>query len=97
MVGEVGFACAEQTLDSGHQLIVNPDAAHGVVDGRIDHHWGLVRVVVGDLLIHLEEVAVLVGYHILAEALDGVGEVKEYGETGAVDTKALVAALLGST
>ena len=38
VVREVTFADGEQTLDRGHQFVVNPDTTHGVVDSRIDHH-----------------------------------------------------------
>ncbi len=43
---------------------------------RVDAHRHLVRVLTGDLLVHVEEVAVL-GFHgLLPEALDGIGEVE---------------------
>ena len=75
MVREVTFADSEQALNRCLQFVVNPDAAHGVVAGGEDHHGGLVRVVVGNHLVHVEEVAVAVAHDVLAEALDGVLEV----------------------
>ena len=59
MVGEVGFTENEAARNRGHQIVVHPEAAHGVVDGREDTHRDLVRVFVGNLFVHLEEVAVL--------------------------------------
>ena len=36
----------------------------------VDLHWGFVRVVVGNLLVHLEEVAVFRLHHVLTEFLN---------------------------
>ena len=95
VVGEVGFAGGEEAGDGGLQLVVDPEAAHGVVDGGVDHHGHLVGVLVGDFLVHLEEVAVLLLHDVAAEAADGVGEVEVDGQSGAADAEAGVAALLG--
>ena len=48
----------------------------------VDPHRNLVRVLIGDPLIHVEEVAVLLLDSILAHALNGLGEV-EVDTTGA--------------
>ena len=76
------------------------------MDGGEDHHrvvvvdavlgaGELARVDVGDLLVHVEEVAVALAHHVEAEAVDGLGEVEEYGQAGVVDAEAVVAAFLG--
>ena len=59
VVGEVRFAEHVQARDVAHQVVVHPQPAHRVVDGRVDAHRHLVRILVGDLLVHLEQVAVL--------------------------------------
>ena len=51
VVGEVGFTENEAARNSGHQIVVHPEAAHGVVDGREDTHRNLVRVFVGNLFL----------------------------------------------
>ena len=61
------------------------------------HHRFVVRRYIGDLLIHVEEVAVALCHCILAKTVDGVAEIEEHGKTGVVDTEALVAAFLGGT
>ena len=96
VVGEVGLADGVEARDGGLQVVVDPDAAHRVVDGGIDHHRLLPRGARGDLLVH-EEVAVTLGDALVAEALDGVREVKIDGLAGLVDAEAGVAALLGGT
>ena len=61
-----------------------------------DHHGCFVGVVIRDHLIHVEEVAVAVAYHILAKALDGILEVEVYG-VACTYTIAGVATFLGCT
>ena len=62
-----------------------------------DHHRGLVGILVDDLLIHLEEVAVFLLYYVTAEALDGVSEVEVDGQTRIVHAEACIATFLGGT
>ena len=73
VVGEVRLAEHEQAGQVAHQVVVDPQPAHRVVDGGVDAHRHLVRVLVGDALVHLEEVAVALLDHVLAEALDRLG------------------------
>ena len=60
-----------------HQVVVHPQAAHGVVDGGIDAHRHLVGIFAGDALVHVEQVAVALLDDVLAEALDGVAEIED--------------------
>ncbi len=62
------------------QFIIDPDSTHGVVDSRIDHHGYLVGIIVGNLLIHLEKVAIFFLNHIFTKALNGIFEIQEYGQ-----------------
>ena len=108
VVAEVALANSKEAGDRGLQLVVHPDAAHRVVDGGVDHH-GLVvlhavdlvgevaGIDVGDLFVHIKEVAVALLHGVEAEAVDGLGEVEEHSQAGVVHAEALVAALLGST
>ena len=95
MVAEVGLTRGEEAGDGGLQLVVDPEAAHGVVHGGVDHHRHPVGVLVSDFLVHLEEVAVLLLDDVAAEALDGVGEVKIDGQARGTHAVAGVAAFLG--
>src|SRR5262249_20762026 len=47
-----------------------------VVHGGIDAHRDFVRILVGDALVHLEEIAVSLADLVLAEAFDGVREIE---------------------
>ncbi len=76
VVGEVRFAEGVQARDGSHQVVVHPEAAHRVVGRRVDPHRDLVRVLVGDSLVHLEEVVVPLCDDALPEAADRVGEVE---------------------
>ena len=97
VVREIGLADGVEARDGGHQVVVNPDAAHRVVHGGENLHRLLVGAHVGDLLVHVEEVAVTLFDNILAQTLDGGLEVEEYGQTCLVHAEACVAALLGGT
>ena len=108
MVGEVTLTDGEEAWDGGLQLIVDPDTTHGIVDGGIDHHRLVVLHAIdlvghiagediGNLLVHLEEVAITLHDDIDAEAVDRLREVEEHSQTGVVDTEALVATLLSGT
>ena len=97
VVGEVGLTENEATRNRGHQIVVNPEAAHGVVDGREDAHRDLVRVFVGDFLVHLEQVTILGRNTCNAHALDSVGEVEINGLLGGTHAETCVADLLGVT
>ena len=97
VVGEVGLADGEESRNAGHQFVVNPNAAHGVMERGEDHHRRLVGILVDDLLIHLEEVAVFLLYYVTAQALDGVSEVEVDGEARVVHAEACIATFLGCT
>ena len=65
------------------------------MDSREYHHWLLVWVCIGNLLIHIEEVTVALTYNILTKTLDSILEVEEHGQTSVVHTIAGIATLLG--
>ncbi len=95
VVGEVGLADREQARDGGLQVVVDPQAAHGVVDRRVDAHGDPVGVLAGDPLVHLEEVAVPLGHRRPAQARDRVGEVEVDPQPAGADPAPLVADALG--
>ena len=101
VVGEVRLAGHVQTGQVRLEVVVNPQATHGVVDGRVNAHRHLVGVVARDALVHVEEVAVLRGDGGLAHTGDGLGEVEVDAAGDAVnlraDATALVAHVLGLT
>ena len=75
VVGEVGLAEHEQTGDGAHQVVVHPEAAHGVVRSWVDAHGRLVGALRGDLVVNVEEVSVLGGHLVPTVPLDHVAEV----------------------
>ncbi len=95
VVGEVGLADREQARHGGLQVVVDPEPAHRVVDRRVDPHRHPVRVLGGDPLVHLEQVAVLGLHRVPAQPSDGVGEVQVDALPAGSDAAALVADVLG--
>ena len=96
VVAKVGFASSEESGDGGLQFVIHPKATHGVMYGRIDHHRGLVGILVRYLLVHLEKVAILLFDGVPAQALDGIGEVEVDGIACAHAITG-IAAFLGGT
>ena len=94
VVGEVGLADREQARDGGLEVVVDPQPAHRVVHGGVDPHRHLVRVLGGDPLVHLEEVAVLLLDRRPAQPRDGVGEVEVDALAAGAHAAALVADVL---
>ncbi len=85
VIGEIGFTEDEESGDGGHEIVIHPEAAHGVVGGGIDAHGDFVGVLASDALVHFEEVAVALGNFMFAEALDGVGEIEIDAQAGFTD------------
>ncbi len=94
VVGEVRLAGHEQAGDRGLEVVVDPQAAHHVVDRGVDPHRGLVRVLAGDPGVHVEEVVVLLLDAVAAEALDRGAEVQVDATTYALDRRADAATLV---
>ena len=97
MIGEVGLTDSIKTRNGSLEIIVYPDTSHGIVDCRIDHHWLFPWRRSSDLFIHLEQVSVTLGNSLVAESLDSVSEIKEYGKSSFIHTETGVASFLGCT
>ena len=76
VIGEVRLAEHEQPGQVAHQVVVDPQPTHRVVDRRVDAHRDDVRVLAGDALVHLEEVAVALLDDRPPEPLDRLREVE---------------------
>ena len=65
------------------------------MDGGVNAHGRLVRILAGNALVHLEQVAVALFNGVTAQTLDGVAEVQINGQTGFSHAAAFVAHHLG--
>ena len=108
VVREVALADSKESRNGRLQFVIDPNAAHRVVDGGENHHrmvvfhtvdflGELARIDIGDFLIHFEEVAVALHNFVDAEAVNRLREVEEHSQTGVVYAEAVVATLLGGT
>ena len=95
VVGEVAFTRGKEPGNGRHQVVVDPEPAHGVVRCRIDLHRLLVGADTHDVLVHVEEVAVALLDDVPAEAVDGIGEVEVDPVPGRGDSPSVVTGLLG--
>src|SRR5262249_26377272 len=81
VIREISFTYRVKAWNCRHQVVVDPQAAHCVVDRRIDSHRSFVRIFTGDPFVHVEQISVSFGNHLLAEALNRVLKIQ-------VDTQA---------
>ena len=88
VVGEVRLAEHVEPRDVAHEVVVDPQPAHRVVDRGVDAHGHLVRVLVGDAVVHLDEVAVALLDDVVPESLDRVAEVEVHTVLQWTDTTA---------
>src|SRR5699024_6854200 len=95
VVGEVRLPDHEQAGDGGLQVLGDPEAAHRVVHRRANAHRHLAGVLPGDLLVHLEQAAVLRLDRLAAHPLDRGTEVQVHPAPAGAHTAALVTDLLG--
>ena len=58
MVREVCLANDKEPRDGRLKIVIDPKTTHRVVDSRENTHGRLIRVVVGNALVHLKEIAV---------------------------------------
>ena len=94
VVREVRLTEDIQTGQVALQVVVHPQAAHRVMDRRVDSHRDFVRVFSGDLLVHVKEVAVLASHDIFAITFDGCCEIEIHRQTGRPDAVAGITAFL---
>lgn len=97
VVGEVRFAEDEETGDVGHEVVVHPETSHRVVHGGVDSHRSFVGIFPGDLVVHVEQVAVALANLIFAQAFDGICEVEVNAEAAGTHSAPVVARLFCGT
>ncbi len=97
VIGKIRFAQHEKPGNGGHQVVVHPQPAHGVVNRGVDAHRHLVGVLIGDALVHLKQVAVTLANLCLAEPADGVRKVQINTLAARPDSAPFVAHLLRGT
>ena len=95
VVGEVGFTEDVESGNGALEVVVDPESPHGVVDGGVDPHGNLVGVLVGDLVVHMEEVSIFLFDDVESVAFDGLCEVEVDGGPGFPNPLSGVAAFLG--
>ena len=95
MVGKVRLPGHMKSGKIRHQVVIDPEPSHRVVDCWENLHGGLVGVLSLDLLIHLEEIAVSGGNGVMAVPEDGVTKVEVDAKSGWCDPAPLIADLLG--
>src|SRR5205823_2907304 len=60
----------------GHQVVIDPQAAHGVVRRGKDAHRHFVRIFARDALVHFKQVAITLGNLLRAQPLEGFRKIE---------------------
>ena len=97
VIGEVRLASHMQAGDGAHEVVVHPQTAHRIVHSRVDTHRPLIRILIRDTLVHVEQIAVAFGNRVLAEALDGIREIQIHAQPARADTATIITGFLGGT
>ena len=79
------------------QVVIHPEAPHGVMDRRINPHGGFIRVLAGDFLVHMKKVAVPFPDNLLSEALYRIGKIQVHPEPALAHAPAFIANMLRLT
>ena len=96
VVGEVCFADGVKSGHRCHQVVIHPEAAHRVVNGRIDSHGSFIWVLTRYALVHVEKIAVALIDDLLAQAFDRLRKIQINAQAGSY-TEAFVAYGFGIT
>ncbi|MEY5014104.1 MAG: hypothetical protein RIS92_462 [Verrucomicrobiota bacterium] len=97
VVGEVRFAEDEEPGDVGHEVVVHPETSHRVVHGGVDAHRSFVGIFSGDLVVHVEQIAIALANLVFAQAFDGICEVEVNPEAAGTNSAPVVARLFCGT
>jgi hypothetical protein len=95
MVGEVRLAQDKQARHGAHQVVINPQPAHRIMQRGINPHRHFVCILAGDRLVHVEQIAVPLFDRTDAEPLDRVGEIEIYTLAPRAHAAAFIADLFG--
>src|SRR5258708_1203249 len=95
MIAEIGFTQNEKARNIAHELIIDPQAAHGVMDRRVNAHRRFIGIFPRDLFIHLKEVAIAAFNSLKTKALDGVGKIQIHAKAMIANAATLITYLFG--
>ncbi len=91
MVGEICLTDDKEAWNGAHQIVINPQPSHRIVRRGVDPHGSPVGIFPGDPLIHLEQIAVPLTYHLESLLFDHVGKIQVHPVAAGSDPPALIA------
>ena len=95
VIGEVGLSQNKQTREIRHEVIVNPQPAHRIVNRRINPHRRLIGILVRDLVIDVEEIAVALAHTSLRQTANRVRKIEIHSKPGCTNPTTLITDSLG--
>src|SRR5439155_19391407 len=76
VIRKIRLAEHKEARHVAHQVVIHPEAAHGVMNSGIDAHRDTISILAGNFLIHVEEILIPLAHNRFAEPLNGGGEVE---------------------
>src|SRR5690625_1047565 len=93
MIREISFTDHIESREVAHQIIINPESAHRVVDRRINAHRYVISDFAGDALVHVKEVTVALLDRLFTKPFDRIGEIEINSPSARTNPAAFVANL----
>ena len=76
VIGKICFTDHKQTGHIAHQVVIDPETAHRVMDGGINSHRHFVGIFAGDLFIDFEQISVAFANRIFAQTFNCIGKIE---------------------
>ena len=96
VIREVRFTQHMKARQGAHEVVIHPEAAHRVVNGRIDSHGSFIWVLTRYALVHVEKIAVALIDDLLTQTFDRLRKIQINAQAGSY-TEAFVAYGFGIT
>ncbi len=90
VIGKIRFTDYKQPGHIVHQVVIDPQAAHRVMNGGVDPHRHFVGVFAGDLFIDFEQISVALPDCMFSQPLDCVGKIEIDAATAWANAPAFV-------
>ena len=97
VIGEIRFPDHIEAGKIAHQIVIDPQTAHRIMDGGINAHRHFICVLARDFLVNLEQVTVALADRLLAKPLNCVRQIEINAASAGPNTASFVANFLGRT
>ena len=94
VIGKIRFADYKEPGHIAHQVVINPETAHRVVNGGVNSHRHFIGVFAGDLFVNFKQISIPFADGVFPEALNRIGKIEINAAPAGANTAAFVANFL---